>query len=62
MVGIDRKNGHKFLSFQELSARERGGKATLISLDRIKVYTRLYLISNATAMYLFAIAFEVWLV
>ncbi|KMT18610.1 hypothetical protein BVRB_2g027400 [Beta vulgaris subsp. vulgaris] len=37
VVGIDRKNGHKFLSFQELSARERGGKATLISLDRIKV-------------------------
>ncbi|CAO2825368.1 unnamed protein product [Amaranthus hypochondriacus] len=37
VVGIDRKNGHKFLSFQELSARERGSKGSSVSLDRIKV-------------------------
>ncbi|XP_021862658.2 DNA ligase 6 isoform X3 [Spinacia oleracea] len=37
VVGIDRNKGIKFLSFQELSARERGSKASLVSLDRIKV-------------------------
>ncbi|XP_021737417.1 DNA ligase 6-like isoform X2 [Chenopodium quinoa] len=37
VVGIDRKNGNKFISFQELSARERGSKASSVSLDRIKV-------------------------
>ncbi|KAL9231305.1 hypothetical protein vseg_006547 [Gypsophila vaccaria] len=37
VVGIDRKNGHKFLSFQELSARERGSKVSLVTVDKIKV-------------------------
>ncbi|KAK9700226.1 hypothetical protein RND81_08G224900 [Saponaria officinalis] len=37
VVGIDRKNGHKLLSFQELSARERGSKGSLVTVDKIKV-------------------------
>ncbi|XVE81309.1 hypothetical protein DITRI_Ditri15bG0053500 [Diplodiscus trichospermus] len=37
VVAIDRKNGHKLMSFQELSSRERGSKDSLITVDRIKV-------------------------
>ncbi|KAH9607975.1 hypothetical protein KSS87_020687 [Heliosperma pusillum] len=37
VVGIDRVNGHKFLSFQELSTRERGSKVSLATVDNIKV-------------------------
>lgn len=37
VVGIDRKNGGKFLSFQELSTRERGSKTSSVTFDRIKV-------------------------
>ncbi|XP_074284712.1 DNA ligase 6 isoform X2 [Silene latifolia] len=37
VVGIDRMNGHKFLSFQELSTRERGSKVSLATVDKIKV-------------------------
>ncbi|GAB4832343.1 hypothetical protein Ancab_006359 [Ancistrocladus abbreviatus] len=37
VVGVDRKNGGKLLSFQELSSRERGSKASLVAVDSIKV-------------------------
>lgn len=37
VVAIDRKNGSKLMSFQELSSRERGSKDSLITLDSIKV-------------------------
>ncbi|XP_010528512.1 PREDICTED: DNA ligase 6 isoform X2 [Tarenaya hassleriana] len=37
VVATDRKNGNKLMSFQELSTRERGGKDSLVTLDRIKV-------------------------
>ncbi|XP_077243975.1 DNA ligase 6-like isoform X2 [Tasmannia lanceolata] len=37
VVAVDRKNGSKLMSFQELSSRERGGKDSSISMDRIKV-------------------------
>ncbi|KAF3444323.1 hypothetical protein FNV43_RR14013 [Rhamnella rubrinervis] len=37
VVAIDRKNGSKLMSFQELSSRGRGGKDTSITLDSIKV-------------------------
>ncbi|XP_058179313.1 DNA ligase 6 isoform X3 [Rhododendron vialii] len=37
VVAVDRKNGHKILSFQELSSRERGSKDSLITVDSIKV-------------------------
>ncbi|CAN1351544.1 DNA ligase 6 [Linum perenne] len=37
VVAVDRKNGCKLMSFQELSSRERGGKDSLITLDNIKV-------------------------
>ncbi|XP_012491347.1 DNA ligase 6 isoform X1 [Gossypium raimondii] len=37
VVAIDRKNGHKLMSFQELSSRERGSKDSLITVDKIKV-------------------------
>ncbi|XP_048327541.2 DNA ligase 6 [Ziziphus jujuba] len=37
VVAIDRKNGCKLMSFQELSSRGRGSKDTSITLDSIKV-------------------------
>ncbi|GKU97649.1 hypothetical protein SLEP1_g10767 [Rubroshorea leprosula] len=37
VVAVDRKNGCKLMSFQELSSRERGGKDSLITVDSIKV-------------------------
>lgn len=37
MVAVDRKNGCKLLSFQELSSRDRGSKNSSISVDNIKV-------------------------
>ncbi|KAL2499457.1 DNA LIGASE 6 [Abeliophyllum distichum] len=37
VVAIDRKNGLKLMSFQELSSRERGSKDSLIAVDKIKV-------------------------
>lgn len=37
MVAIDRKNGQRLMSFQELSTRERGSKDSLIDVDKIKV-------------------------
>lgn len=37
VVAVDRKNGYKLMSFQELSSRERGSKDSLISVDNIKV-------------------------
>ncbi|CAN4079927.1 unnamed protein product [Withania somnifera] len=37
VVAIDRKNGSKLMSFQELSSRERGSKDSVIALDKIKV-------------------------
>ncbi|XP_050227399.1 DNA ligase 6 isoform X2 [Mercurialis annua] len=37
VVAIDRKNGYKLMSFQELSSRERGGKDSLITVNKIKV-------------------------
>lgn len=37
VVAVDRKNGGKLLSFQELSSRERGGKDSLILVENIKV-------------------------
>ncbi|KAL5722076.1 hypothetical protein ACHQM5_005642 [Ranunculus cassubicifolius] len=37
VVAVDRKNGCKLMSFQELSSRERGNKNSLISLDSIKM-------------------------
>lgn len=37
VVAIDRKNGSKLMSFQELSSRERGTKDSIIALDKIKV-------------------------
>ncbi|KHG17105.1 hypothetical protein F383_21615 [Gossypium arboreum] len=37
VVAIDRKNGQKLMSFQELSSRERGSKDSLITVDKIKV-------------------------
>lgn len=37
MVAIDRKNGRRLMSFQELSSRERGSKDSLIDVDKIKV-------------------------
>ncbi|KAL2329535.1 hypothetical protein Fmac_017116 [Flemingia macrophylla] len=37
IVGIDRKNGYRIMSFQELSSRERGGKDTLVTTESIKV-------------------------
>ncbi|XP_039054171.1 DNA ligase 6-like isoform X2 [Hibiscus syriacus] len=36
VVAIDRKNGQKLMSFQELSSRERGSKDSLITVDKIK--------------------------
>ncbi|XP_029127986.1 DNA ligase 6 [Cajanus cajan] len=37
IVGIDRKNGYRIMSFQELSSRERGGRDMLITAESIKV-------------------------
>lgn len=37
VVAVDRKNGCKLMSFQELSSRERGRKDSLITVDSIKV-------------------------
>ncbi|CAI0450960.1 unnamed protein product [Linum tenue] len=37
VVAVDRKNGCKLMSFQELSSRERGSKESSITLDSIKV-------------------------
>ncbi|XP_052195716.1 DNA ligase 6 isoform X2 [Diospyros lotus] len=37
VVAVDRKNGHKLLSFQELSSRERGSKNSLITVGSVKV-------------------------
>ncbi|XP_057784284.1 DNA ligase 6 isoform X2 [Salvia miltiorrhiza] len=37
VVAIDRKNGRRLMSFQELSTRERGSKDSLVDLDKIKV-------------------------
>ncbi|XP_031253256.1 DNA ligase 6-like [Pistacia vera] len=37
VVAIDRKNGCKLMSFQELSSRERGSKDSLITVTSIKV-------------------------
>ncbi|ESQ28710.1 hypothetical protein EUTSA_v10018010mg [Eutrema salsugineum] len=37
VVAIDRKNGNKLMSFQELSTRERGSKDDLVTRERIKV-------------------------
>ncbi|KAK6255780.1 hypothetical protein SCA6_017085 [Theobroma cacao] len=37
VVAIDRKNGYKLMSFQELSSRERGSKDSLITVNTIKV-------------------------
>ncbi|KAK8694450.1 hypothetical protein V6N13_072002 [Hibiscus sabdariffa] len=37
VVAIDRKNGQKLMSFQELSSRERGSKDSLITVEKIKV-------------------------
>ncbi|KAF8390064.1 hypothetical protein HHK36_024585 [Tetracentron sinense] len=37
VVAVDRKNGSKLMSFQELSSRERGSKDSLITVDSIKV-------------------------
>ncbi|KAK7295752.1 hypothetical protein RJT34_18664 [Clitoria ternatea] len=37
IVGIDRKNGHRIMSFQELSSRGRGGKDMLVTTESIKV-------------------------
>ncbi|KAL2896308.1 DNA ligase 6 [Bienertia sinuspersici] len=53
VVGIDRKNAHKFLSFQELSARERGSKTSMVSVDGIKVYACMYYIHYILAIYYF---------
>ncbi|KAF9625607.1 hypothetical protein IFM89_024380 [Coptis chinensis] len=37
VVAVDRKNGCRLMSFQELSSRERGSKSSLITVDSIKV-------------------------
>ncbi|KAF7822283.1 DNA ligase 6 isoform X2 [Senna tora] len=37
IVGIDRKNGYRFMAFQELSSRGRGSKDATVSTDSIKV-------------------------
>ncbi|KAL4582488.1 hypothetical protein LXL04_007038 [Taraxacum kok-saghyz] len=37
VVAVDRKNGCKLLSFQELSSRDRGGKNSSVLVDNIKV-------------------------
>ncbi|KAJ4959815.1 hypothetical protein NE237_019725 [Protea cynaroides] len=37
VVAVDRRNGCKLMSFQELSSRERGTKDSLIMVDSIKV-------------------------
>ncbi|CAJ1842765.1 unnamed protein product [Sphenostylis stenocarpa] len=37
VVGIDRKNGYRIMSFQELSSRGRGGKDALVTAESIKV-------------------------
>lgn len=37
VVAVDRKNGFKLMSFQELSSRGRGSKDNLITVDSIKV-------------------------
>ncbi|TKY64827.1 DNA ligase 1 [Spatholobus suberectus] len=37
IVGINRKNGYRIMSFQELSSRGRGGKDTLVTTESIKV-------------------------
>ncbi|XP_023761536.1 DNA ligase 6 isoform X1 [Lactuca sativa] len=37
VVAVDRKNGGKLLSFQELSSRDRGSKNSSILVDNIKV-------------------------
>ncbi|CAL9159626.1 unnamed protein product [Musa hybrid cultivar] len=37
VVAVDRKNGGKLMSFQELSSRERGNKDSSIKIDNIRV-------------------------
>ncbi|KVH92427.1 DNA ligase, ATP-dependent, central [Cynara cardunculus var. scolymus] len=44
VVAVDRKNGPKLLSFQELSSRDRGGKNSFIAVDKIKA--RIYSITR----------------
>ncbi|XP_024977884.1 DNA ligase 6 isoform X3 [Cynara cardunculus var. scolymus] len=44
VVAVDRKNGPKLLSFQELSSRDRGGKNSFIAVDKIKA--RIYSITS----------------
>ncbi|KAF1862902.1 hypothetical protein Lal_00009282 [Lupinus albus] len=36
VVGIDRKNGHQIMSFQELSSRRRGSKDSPVTTESIK--------------------------
>ncbi|KAE9595183.1 putative DNA ligase (ATP) [Lupinus albus] len=37
VVGIDRKNGHQIMSFQELSSRRRGSKDSPVTTESIKM-------------------------
>ncbi|KAF5180932.1 Dna ligase [Thalictrum thalictroides] len=37
VVAVDRKNGCKLMSFQELSSRERGSKSSIVTVNSIKV-------------------------
>ncbi|KAI9085587.1 hypothetical protein K1719_032430 [Acacia pycnantha] len=37
IVGIDRKNGYRYMAFQELSSRGRGSKDASVTTDSIKV-------------------------
>jgi DNA ligase-1 len=42
VVAVDRKNGFKLMSFQELSSRERGSKDSSIAVNSIKVNICVY--------------------
>ncbi|KAH9739194.1 DNA ligase 6 [Citrus sinensis] len=55
VVAIDRKNGCKIMSFQELSSRERGGKDSVITIKSVKA-AGLYPPSE-TKMYVYLVSF-----
>jgi len=38
IVGIDRKNGYRYMAFQELSSRGRGSKDASVTADSLKVW------------------------
>ncbi|KAL6007403.1 hypothetical protein ACLOJK_032900 [Asimina triloba] len=50
VVAVNRKNGNKLMSFQQLSSRERGSKDSSISMDKIKVEAKEACLNNEATL------------